>query len=284
MEKDSQTKGLYNPAYEHDSCGVGFVVNIKGKPSHDIVKRGVEVLRNLEHRGAELADNKSGDGAGIMIQIPRDVFLMEGINLPASGEFATGLMFLSKDEKRRSICLDKFKEVCTDEGIDLISFRNVPVNSDCLGEIAFKAEPYVMQFFVTSNYNQTKFERKIYIARKRIENEIEALGFAKAEFYMPSFSNKVIIYKGMLTAGQIEDYYLDLKNEGVKSAMAVVHSRFSTNTFPSWFLAQPFRYMAHNGEINTIKGNEFWMQARESLLKSDLFGKDLEKVFPVVSK
>jgi len=276
-------RGLYNSEYEHDSCGIGFVVNIKGRQSHDIVERGLEVLKNLSHRGAELADSKTGDGSGITIQIPRDFYLIEGINLPPAGLFGTGLLFLPTDKNEAEYCKKRMVEICAEEGLRTITFRQVPVFNEHIGEIARRAEPHIEQIFLESGYDENKLTIKLYIARKRIEREIFLSDLKqKKVFYLPSLSNKVIVYKGMLTADQLGRYYKDLEDNRVKSAIALVHSRFSTNTFPSWELAQPFRFLAHNGEINTIKGNRFWMEARESLLKSEQLGDDIQKVFPVI--
>ncbi len=284
QQQINRSEGLYRPELEHDNCGIGFVVNVKGKPSHRILEQGLEVLDNLSHRGAELADNKTGDGAGITIQIPRDYYLIEGIDLPQEGEYGTGLLFLPKDKKEVSYCKEQLNRIFKEEGIEVITYRNVPVDHTQPGEISLQAEPYIEQVFVTSSYDQQRFEIKLYIARKRVEKEIRTSGLKQKDaFYIPSLSNRVIVYKGMLTANQLGKYYKDLKDERVKTAIALVHSRFSTNTFPSWVLAQPFRFLAHNGEINTIKGNKFWMEARESLMKSDLFKDDMEKIFPIIT-
>ncbi|WP_244825477.1 glutamate synthase large subunit [Carboxylicivirga linearis] len=276
-------QGLYNPANERDNCGIGFVANIKGQQTNDIVKRGLEVLTNMTHRGAESSDNKSGDGAGILMQVPHDFCKTCGYNLPERGKYGTGLIFLPTDEKEAHHChqiLDKF---ILAEGLELIGYRDVPVDSSVIGEIAQSTEPVIRQIFVKGNYEQDLLERKLYLTRKQAENAIYQSDLKEKEaFYIPSLSSKIFIYKGMLTPEQLGQYYLDLKDPNVKSAISLVHSRFSTNTFPTWDLAQPFRIMAHNGEINTIKGNRLWMQARESLLESDLFGDDLKKIFPVI--
>ena len=276
-------QGLYNPANERDNCGIGFVANIKGQQTNDIVKRGLEVLTNMTHRGAESSDNKSGDGAGILMQVPHDFCKTCGYNLPERGKYGTGLIFLPTDEKEAHHChqiLDKF---ILAEGLELIGYRDVPVDSSVIGEIAQSTEPVIRQIFIKGNYEQDLLERKLYLARKQAENAIHQSDLKEKEaFYIPSLSSKIFIYKGMLTPEQLGQYYLDLKDPNVKSAISLVHSRFSTNTFPTWDLAQPFRIMAHNGEINTIKGNRLWMQARESLLESDLFGDDLKKIFPVI--
>ena len=275
--------GLYNPDNEHDSCGIGFVANIKGHKSHKVIQRGFDVLLNMAHRGAESADNKSGDGAGITIQIPHDFFLNQTIKIPKPGEYGTGLVFLPREkaesEKYKNILL----QVIADEGLNFIEFRQVPVNNSCLGEIALSSEPEILQIFITADLEQDELERKLYIVRKRIEREIRNSHLpCRYSFYIPSLSTKVLVYKGMFTPDQLSEYYLDFQNPELKSAIALVHSRFSTNTFPTWDLAQPFRYIAHNGEINTIKGNRLWMHARESRLKSELFEEDLNKLYPVI--
>ncbi len=276
--------GLYDPANEHENCGIGFVANIKGSQSHDIVKRGLEVLVNMTHRGAESSDNKSGDGAGIFLQVPHEFCSSLGFELPEPGKYGTGLLFLPEEDREALLCQDELNKNLLEEGLELIGYRDVPIDSSVIGEIAKRTEPRIRQVFVKGNYEQDKLERKLYIARKVTERVIrESDLLDKEAFYIPSLSSKIIIYKGMLTPAQVGEYFLDLQNPKLKSAIALVHSRFSTNTFPSWDLAQPFRIMAHNGEINTIKGNRLWMQARESLLKSDLFGDDLKKLFPVIS-
>jgi len=275
--------GLYNPENEHDSCGIGFVAHIKGKKSHEIIQRGLEVLTKMAHRGAESADNKTGDGAGITIQIPHDFYVYQGINIPNPGEYGTGLAFLPKLEKEAKWCRERFLKVIEEEGLQFTGFRKVPIDNSGLGEIAISSEPVILQVFISARLEQDELERKLYIVRKKIEKEVRNSSLSgKETFYIPSLSTKVLVYKGMFTPDQLAEYYPDLKNPNLKSAIALVHSRFSTNTFPTWDLAQPFRYIAHNGEINTIKGNRLWMHARESLLKSELFGEDLKKLFPII--
>jgi glutamate synthase (NADPH) large chain len=278
-----KAQGMYDPANEHDNCGIGFVANIKGEQSGEIVRRGLEVLVNMTHRGAESSDNKSGDGAGILMQVPHGLFSGFGLNLPAAGKYGSGLIFLPRNEKEGMFCVDELNRQIESEGLELIGYRDVPVNNKVLGDIAKSNEPVVRQVFVQGQYEQDVLERKLFIARKVTENKIRQSSLKQKEhFYIVSLSSKIFIYKGMLTPEQLGDYYLDLKNPAIASAIALVHSRFSTNTFPTWDLAQPFRMMAHNGEINTIKGNRLWMQAREGLLESDLFGEDLKKLFPVI--
>ncbi len=274
--------GLYRSEFEHDNCGIGFVAHLKGKKSHDIIRRGLETLVNMTHRGAEGADSKSGDGAGVMIQIPRDFLLMQGYEIPHEGEFGTGLVFLPRDKAEAKKCEEILVQIINDEGVRLIGFREVPTDNSTIGEIARETEPIIRQIMVGAELPQEELERKLYIIRKRAEKYIGASSMVqKRYFYIPSFSTKVLIYKGMLTSEQLGEYFLDLTDKRMESAIALVHSRFSTNTFPSWDLAQPFRMLAHNGEINTVKGNRLWMEARESILKSEVLG-DLEKLYPVI--
>ena len=279
-----KAQGLYDPANEHDNCGIGFVAHIKGEKSHEIIERGLEVLLNMNHRGATGSDNKTGDGAGILMQIP-DQYIKEvlKVNIPASGKFGTGLIFLPHDKEEATICQEILSKYIQQEGLELIEYRDVAVDSSAPGEIARLTEPYVRQIFVKADLEQDVLEKKLYLARKQAEKEIRDSELKyKEAFYIPSLSSKTIIYKGMLTPGQLRDYFKDLTHPKFSSAIALVHSRFSTNTFPTWDLAQPFRMIAHNGEINTIKGNRMWMQAREALLKSEVFGEDLKKLFPVI--
>jgi len=276
-------QGMYNPENEHDACGIGFVAHIKGQKSHEIVHRGLEVLINMTHRGAESADNISGDGAGILIQMPHDFFISKGLKLPSEGLYGAGIVFLPKQKKEADKCLKSFEEIVIREGLTIICYRELPVNSSCLGEIALSNEPAMKQVFLGGSCEQDEFERKLYIIRKVTENAIRNSDIKNKEaFYFPSLSTKVMIYKGMLTPIQLLEYFPDLSDSSMNSAISMVHSRFSTNTFPTWDLAQPFRYLSHNGEINTIKGNRNWMKAREGLLKTDIFGADLQKLFPII--
>jgi len=274
--------GLYRSEFEHDNCGIGFVAHLKGKKSHDIIKRGLETLVNMTHRGAEGADSKTGDGAGVLIQIPRDFYLIQGHAIPPEGQFGTGLVFLPQDTSEAKKCEEILVQLVHGEGVQFIGFRDVPRDNSTIGEISRRAEPMIRQILLGSDLTQEEFERKLYIVRKRAEKYVASSDLKqKSFFYLPSLSSKVLIYKGMLTSEQLGEYFLDLQDERLQSAIALVHSRFSTNTFPSWDLAQPFRMLAHNGEINTIKGNRLWMKARESLLKTDALG-DLSKIFPVI--
>ncbi|MDR2841209.1 MAG: glutamate synthase large subunit [Paludibacter sp.] len=280
---------LYSQRNEHDACGVGLLVDINGNKSHEIVDKGLQVLEHMLHRGAESADNKTGDGAGITLQIPHEFILLQGIPVPEKGKYGTGLVFLPKDVEQAAMCMDVLQNVIEQEGLKLLSVRNVPVNSDILGEISRDNEPEIKQIFVVENHafsadrtTDGGLELKLYLARKKVEKKILKSSLdSKRSFYIPSLSTQRIVYKGMLTSTQLREYFTDLSNPYFTSGLALVHSRFSTNTFPSWDLAQPFRLLGHNGEINTIHGNRYWMQARESILKVPAMGK-LDDVFPIV--
>jgi glutamate synthase (NADPH) large chain len=275
-------QGLYRQEFEHENCGIGFVAHLKGKKSHSIIRQGLDILTNMTHRGAEGADSKTGDGAGVLIQVPRDFYLIQGYSLPPEGQFGTGLVFLPQDSNESAKCRQILCDIIKEEGVNIIGFRDVPRNSSVIGEISRAAEPEIVQILVDSDCTQEDLERKLYIARKRAENAVRNSELKqKSFFYIPSLSTKVLVYKGMLTSVQLGQYFLDLLDERLQSAIALVHSRFSTNTFPSWDLAQPFRMLGHNGEINTIKGNRFWMEARESILKSDKLG-DLKRLYPII--
>ncbi len=271
--------GLYQPQYEHDACGVGMVVNIHGGKSHDLVDKALRVLENMEHRGAETRD-KTGDGAGIMLQIPHEFILLQGIPVPEKGQYGTGLVFLPKGESEQQQILSVMIEEIEREGLQLMHLRTVPTCPEVLGEAARKAEPAIRQIFVTgvSEEKADVLPRTLYIIRKKIERRI-----THPDFYICSLSNTNIIYKGMLTSGQLRRYFPDLTNPYLTSGLALVHSRFSTNTFPTWALAQPFRLLAHNGEINTIRGNRGWMKARESVLSSEALG-DIRDLSPIVQE
>lgn len=272
------TNGLYNASNEHDACGVGMIVNIHGNKSHEIVDSALKVLENLRHRGAEGADGKTGDGAGILLQIPHEFILLQGIPVPEKGKYGTGLVFFPKEKKRQQEILSIMIEEIEREGLSLMHLRNVPTNPECLGEAAISTEPDIKQIFVTgvTDDKVDSFERTLYIIRKKIEKRV-----ADEDFYICSLSNKSIVYKGMLSSLQLRQYYPDLTNNYFTSGIALVHSRFSTNTFPTWSLAQPFRMLAHNGEINTIRGNRGWMQARESVLSSKRLG-SISDISPII--
>jgi len=278
-------QGLYKSTHEHDSCGIGFVAHIKGNPSHDIINRGIEVLERMEHRGAESADNKTGDGAGILMQIPHDLYKDEVALLPGQGLYGTGIVFLPRDKGEAEFCITELERVINEEGMKTVGWRDIAVNNSVLGKISRASEPAMKQVFVTLNslQDQKVLEQKLYIIRKVIESTIRNSSLkGKHLFYIPSLSSRTIVYKGMLMPKQLRHYYLDLQDKRMASAVALVHSRFSTNTFPSWDLAQPFRMLAHNGEINTIKGNRFWMSARESTFVSPVFGEEIRKILPVI--
>ena len=284
----SKLNGLYQSQYEHDACGVGMVVNIHGGKSHELVDQALRVLENMEHRGAETRD-KTGDGAGIMIQIPHEFILLQGIPVPEKGKYGTGLVFLPKEEQGQQDILSVMIEEIEREGLQLMHLRTVPTCPEVLGEAARRVEPAIKQLFVAhpqskggefgfSQDDDVAFKRKLYIIRKRIERRI-----AHPDFYICSLNNTNMIYKGMLTSGQLRRYFPDLSNPYLTSGLALVHSRFSTNTFPTWSLAQPFRLLAHNGEINTIRGNRGWMKARESVLSSEALG-DVKSISPIVEE
>lgn len=283
-------QGLYDPQFEHDACGVGFVCNIKGKKSNDIVKQGLEVLRRLAHRGATGADPKTGDGAGLLIQFPHEFFVSvcakEKISIPKEGEYASGLVFLPQDTQERQFCRKAFEKIIKAEALVFLGWRRVPVNDQDIGKTARDTQPIVEQIFIGRSKKITEhlaFERKLYVVRKQVENIIRASKIKqKSFFYIPSLSSRTFIYKGLLMPHQVENFFTDLNSREIKSALALVHSRYSTNTFPTWDLSQPFRFIAHNGEINTLRGNINWMRARQDFLKSELFGKDLNKIFPVI--
>lgn len=275
MAKTEQT-GLYDATNEHDACGVGMVVNIHGNKSHELVDSALKVLENMRHRGAEGADNKTGDGAGIMLQIPHEFILLQGIPVPEKGKYGTGLVFLPKDEKEQASILSIMIEEIEREGLTLMHLRNVPTNPACLGKDARATEPDIKQVFITGVTDADSLERTLYIIRKKIEKRVR-----HTDFYIVSLSAKNIIYKGMLSSMQVREYFPDLTQPYFTSGLALVHSRFSTNTFPTWSLAQPFRLLAHNGEINTIRGNRGWMEARESVLSSPALG-DVKDIRPII--
>ncbi|MGN0230630.1 MAG: glutamate synthase large subunit, partial [Muribaculaceae bacterium] len=275
QDKKSEA-GLYNASYEHDACGVGMVVNIHGNKSHELVDSALKVLENMRHRGAEGADNKTGDGAGIMLQIPHEFILLQGIPVPEKGKYGTGLVFLPKDKEQQTAILSVIIEEIERAGLTLMHLRNVPTNPSCLGKYALESEPDIKQLFITGVTDVENFERTLYIIRKKIERRI-----SHKDFYIVSLSCRTIIYKGMLTSMQVREYFPDLTQPYFTSGLALVHSRFSTNTFPTWSLAQPFRLLAHNGEINTIRGNRAWMEARESVLSSPTLG-DIKNISPII--
>ena len=285
-------QGLYDPANEHDACGVGFVANVKGRKSHEIVQQGLRILENLTHRGAVGADPCAGDGAGLLIQLPDDFLRAEcsslGISLPEADSYAVGMLFLPQPDATRGHCEQLIEQTVAEEGQGVLGWRDVPTSNDGLGESVKLVEPVIRQLFISrgDNCNTTDdFERKLFIIRKRVEHAIRESGLEGSEcFYVPSLSARTICYKGMLLANQVNTYYPDLNDERVSTALALVHQRFSTNTFPSWDLAHPFRMIAHNGEINTVRGNINWMNARRHSMASELFNDDLEKLWPLIAE
>ena len=287
---NNQKQGLYNPANEHDACGVGFVANIHGKKSHEIVEQGLTILDNLTHRGATGYDPKLGDGAGLLSQIPHEFFVSEAQKndfvLPEVGHYGIGMIFFPQDDSLRQNFKSLIERIIGEEEQTFIGWRDVPVNNQNIADAAKEVEPVIQQVFIKRNIEcdtQSAFERKLFVIRKRIEIEISKLNKNDpAKFYIPSLSSKTIVYKGMLLAAEVGVYFKDLKDEKFISAIALVHQRFSTNTFPSWDLAHPFRMIAHNGEINTMQGNVNWMHARHETMKSMLLGDDLEKLWPLI--
>ena len=288
--QDLEKYGLYDSRFEHDSCGVGFICDVKGRKSNIIVRQGLKVLKRLSHRGATGADPKTGDGAGILIQTPHQFFLkiahQAKIRLPDLGGYGSGLVFLPANFKERKFCKDALAKIVKDEGQSLLGFRAVPLDNSDIGFTAKKTQPVIEQIFIAKNEggkDRLEFERRLYIIRKQAENLIRASKLKqKSFFYIPNLSSRTFSYKGLLMPQQVDSFFLDLQDEDVQSAICLAHSRYSTNTFPTWDLAQPFRFLAHNGEINTLRGNINWMSAREGLLKSGLFGKDINKLKPVI--
>ncbi|MCK5759074.1 MAG: glutamate synthase subunit alpha, partial [Clostridiales bacterium] len=284
-----EKQGLYDPQFEHDACGIGAIVSIDGHKSHKGVMRALEVLINLEHRGASGSDAKSGDGAGILLQIPHLFFKKAckplNIDLPAEGRYGVGMFFLPQDTEKRQHCQYIFEQAVTREGQEFLGWRKLPLEDTCLGVTATASMPYIMQAFVGASSEirtELELERKLYIIRKQTENTLEREKMKG--FYIPSLSSRTIVYKGMLLAEQVKRFYKDLTHPSFKSAIAIVHSRYSTNTFPSWERAHPNRYIIHNGEINTLRGNVNWINARKSMLASNAFGDDFSKVFPIVNE
>jgi len=284
-----QPQGLYDPAQERDSCGIGFVANIKGQKSHDIIVKGIQVLINLTHRGACGCDPETGDGAGVLIQIPHKFFAREcsklGFTLPAAGEYGVGMTFLPVERHDRLQCEGILERIVTEEGLTVLGWRDTPIDGAAIGREARNSQPYIQQVFVSRGKGMTEdqLERKLYLVRKRAEIEVGKSDLPeKSFFYMPSFSARTIVYKGLLLAPQIANFYPELSDPDVVSALCLVHQRFSTNTFPTWQLAHPYRFIAHNGEINTLRGNVNWMHARQSVLASPLFGADIKKLFPII--
>ena len=280
-------QGLYDPRYEHDACGVGFVADLKNRKSHEIIRKALQVLLNLAHRGACGCETNTGDGAGIVVQTPHTFLQKEcerlNIKLPAPGEYGVGMVFLPPSPDDRQ-CEELFERVVREQGQMVLGWLTVPTDNLMIGETAKSGEPVMRQLFIgradrgvrVLGHDDLAFERRLYVIRKQVEKAVRQSRLPQRDmFYVPSLSCKTLIYKGMLNAGQLDPYFPDLRDPEMTSALALVHSRFSTNTFPTWARAHPYRYLCHNGEINTLRGNVNWMHARESLLKSDLFGDDL---------
>ena len=285
-----KAQGLYSPRHEHDACGVGFVASIEGHKSHDIVLKGIQILINLTHRGACGCDPETGDGAGILIQIPHAFFEREcaslGFTLPAPGEYGVGMVFLPVDPQERMLCEGILEKAARAQGLTVLGWRDTPINGDTIGRVARTSQPYIEQIFIrrSRGMDPDALERKLYVVRKRAEAAVAESDLKEKDFfYIPSLSSRTIVYKGLLLAPQITHFYKELSDPEVTSAICLVHQRFSTNTFPSWQLAHPYRYVCHNGEINTLRGNANWMYARQSVLASPLFGKDIEKLLPIIT-
>ncbi|MBN2221975.1 MAG: glutamate synthase subunit alpha, partial [Vallitaleaceae bacterium] len=281
-------QGLYDPMMEKENCGVGFIAHIKGKKTHAIVQQGIQILANLHHRGAVGADPNTGDGAGLLIQLPHQFLKKAGaelnITLPEEGQYGVGMIFLPQEPNARYFCEGICERVVEAEGLSLLGWRNVPINDKACGLTASGTRPMVHQLFIGTGVHPAEaLERKLYIVRKQIEKAVREANHTYTEaFYICSLSSKTMIYKGQLLAFQIPDFFPDLSDPDMVSALALVHQRYSTNTFPSWDRAQPFRYLAHNGEINTLRGNVNWMNAREGVLESEVFGEDIKKIFPII--
>ncbi len=287
-------QGLYDPAQEHDACGIGFVASVRGEKSHEIILKGIQVLLNLAHRGACGCDPETGDGAGVLIQIPHKFYAREcsklGFELPEPGEYAVGMTFLPVEKHARLRCEGILERIVREEGLAVLGWRDTPVYASAIGRVARASQPYIQQIFVgrAPDLSEEAFERKLYVVRKRAENEIRESDNLESgnndgeTFYIPSLSCRTVVYKGLVLASQLTNFYRELSDPDVASALCLVHQRFSTNTFPSWQRAHPYRYIAHNGEINTLRGNVNWMHARQSLLASPLFSQDLKKLFPII--
>ena len=288
-----QKQGMYDPRHEHDACGIGFVAHIKGERSHGIVQQALEILVSLDHRGARGAEANTGDGAGILLQI-LDRFLRQemaaaGVELPSPGQYGVGMVFLPRPHaSHRHFCETALESIVRDEGLSVLGWRDVPTDNSTVGLWAQSHEPIMRQVFIArpdSVADEMAFERKLYVVGKRAAHEIRHSDEEEGDaFYLASLSCRTIVYKGMLAPEQVEAYYPDLSDERMDAAIALVHSRFSTNTFPSWELAHPYRYLIHNGEINTLRGNINWMRTRESMIDAGVFGDDVSKLFPIIEE
>ena len=290
LRAGTERHGLYRSATEHDACGVGFVAHMHGERTHDIVQKGLKILENLTHRGACGSDPLTGDGAGTLMQIPHEFLIKEclklGFALPEPGKYGVGLVFLPTEIRERNVCLETFEKIVHEEGQKLLGWRNVPVDPSAAGPLARSSMPAIRQVVIGAGRrvaDAAAFERKLYVIRKRVEAAIRDSDLRDSEtFYVPSLSSRTLVYKGLLLPDQIPAFFTDLRDPDLKSALALVHQRFSTNTMPSWERAHPYRFMAHNGEINTLRGNINWMHARQSLFSSESFGEDMEKILPIV--
>ena len=286
----AESPSLYEPSFEHDACGFGFVCDIAGRPSHGIVRDALTVLVNLEHRGASGSERNTGDGAGILAQVPfgflGTVAAEQGLGLPGAGGYGVGMVFLPRDEASRTACEGHVAKVLLTEGLELLGWRDVPTETAGLGETARASQPVIRQVFVgrpADVADDLAFDRRLYVARRLVEKAVSRSALpGRGDFYVSSLSCRTIVYKGMLNASQLRTFYPDIVDPRFESAIAMVHSRFSTNTFPSWARAHPYRYISHNGEINTLRGNVNWIHARQSMFRSSLFGDDLQKVLPAV--
>ncbi|MBI3894417.1 MAG: glutamate synthase subunit alpha, partial [Acidobacteria bacterium] len=282
-----ERQGLYNPEMERDACGIGFVADIQGRKSHDLVEKGLQALINLTHRGACGCDDNTGDGAGVLLQIPHEFLQREcdrlGFGLPEPGQYGVGMTFLPPASDQRKACEQTIEKIVVEENQRVLGWRDVPVDNSPLGRLARETQPVIRQIFIGAapGLDEAELNRRLYVIRKRIESAIRQMNIPP--FYIPSMSATTVVYKGMLLATQIAPFYHDLGDPNLKTAIMLIHQRFSTNTFPTWDLAHPFRYIAHNGEINTLKGNINWMHARESVLASPLFGEDIRKLPPIIA-
>src|SRR6202166_2844156 len=283
-------QGLYHPAQEHDACRIRFVGQVRGHKSHEIISKGIQVLLNLTHRGACGCDPETGDGAGILLQIPHQFFVREcgklGFKLPLPGAYGVGMTFLPVEKHQRLQCEGILERIVREEGLTVLGWRDTPCFGSAIGRVARGSQPYIQQIFVGcgSFTDEDAFERKLYVVRKRAESEMAISGIEDASvFHVSSLSCRTIVYKGLLLAPQITNFYKELSDPDLTSALCLVHQRFSTNTFPSWKLAHPYRYICHNGEINTLRGNMNWMYARQSVLASPLFGDDMKKLMPIIT-
>ncbi|MFQ5560438.1 MAG: glutamate synthase central domain-containing protein, partial [Nitrospinota bacterium] len=283
-----EKQGMYDPRLEKDSCGVGFVAHMKGNKSHTIIEDGLTILDNLAHRGATGSDPETGDGAGILFQIPHKFFTKvvkkENISLPDPGKYGVGMVFLPQDQAEQTAVKKIIENTLTEENQENLGWRDVPVDPDAPGRIAKQGMPAIFQIFIKcANTDPLSFERKLYVIRKIVGEKVRKLNLRQARlFHIPSFSSRTIVYKGQLIAHQVPQFFPDLADPDMESAVALVHQRYSTNTFPSWDLAHPFRFLAHNGEINTLRGNINWMASREAMFESEMFGDDIKKIFPVI--